>query len=52
MDLDGAVIGINNMKALAADGVSFAIPIDAVRGLVCAMMTLAAWIFCTCRYHL
>lgn len=30
VDLSGAVIGINVMKALAADGVSFAIPIDVV----------------------
>ena len=34
MNLSGEVIGISCMKALVADGVSFAIPIDTVRNVV------------------
>ena len=33
-DLDGRVVGVNTMKALGADGVSFAIPIDEARRVV------------------
>lgn len=34
VNLAGEVVGVSCMKALAADGVSFAIPIDAVREVV------------------
>lgn len=35
--LQGEVVAICNMKALAADGVSFAIPIDAAKEVVAAL---------------
>lgn len=34
VNVQGEVIGISNMKALAADGVSFAIPIDSARLII------------------
>jgi HtrA serine peptidase 2 len=34
VNLAGEVVGVSSMKALAADGVSFAIPIDSVREVV------------------
>lgn len=38
VDLDGAVVGINTMKAAQADGISFAIPIDAGWAVVRALL--------------
>ena len=37
-DLDGRVVGVNTMKALGADGVSFAIPIDEARRVVTQLL--------------
>ena len=37
-DLDGHVVGVNTMKALGADGVSFAIPIDDAKGVIAQLL--------------
>jgi len=36
--VQGEVIGISNMKAMAADGVSFAIPIDSARAVIAKLL--------------
>lgn len=37
VNLDGAVVGISSMKALGAQGVSFAIPVDAAKTVVASL---------------
>jgi HtrA serine peptidase 2 len=36
--LQGEVIGISNLKAIAGDGVSFAIPIDTAKGIISQLL--------------
>lgn len=43
--VQGEVIGISNMQAIAADGVSFAIPIDSARLIIDQVISEHA---CTC----
>jgi hypothetical protein len=37
-NLQGEVIGISNLKAIAGDGVSFAIPIDTAKGVISQLL--------------
>lgn len=32
--MDGEVVGVNNMKVLVADGLSFSVPIDSVSKII------------------
>lgn len=34
VNVDGEIVGVNNMKILGADGLNFAVPVDAVRKII------------------
>lgn len=50
VNMDGEVVGVNIMKVMAADGLSFSVPIDAVRKIIEHFKKngYVVGFFCTC----